>query len=164
MKEETRVRESESILLLRRRVDEGSGARHPAGADHHDGRRDGPHDVVDRVAGLDVAAWRVDEHTNRGVARGRECKELRRYRARQARVHFAVNHHRSRGEERVGDAVEERSVGQNVCGFIFFFGHPRRIGAPLSSGHVSATRIHVRASRFGAPPWTAAESCATLQE
>src|SRR5690606_22266716 len=70
VQEEAGVREAEAVLARGCDVDERGGAGDPAAADHANGRLDEADDVVDGVAGLDVAAGRVDEHGDRLVGVG----------------------------------------------------------------------------------------------
>ena len=68
--QEARVGRAEAPLPRHRQVQVRGGAADPAGADHVHRRGDEADHVVDRVARLEVAAGRADDHVDRRVRVG----------------------------------------------------------------------------------------------
>src|SRR5690242_540481 len=84
MQQEPRVGQAESALARRSDVDQRARARHPPGADHPGLGPNEADQIVDRVAGLHVAALRIDEDRNVAIGLGGQREELARDGRRQA--------------------------------------------------------------------------------
>src|SRR5262245_3314431 len=120
---ETRVGQAEAVLLRRREIDVRARARHPARAHHaHAGLHEADH-VVDGVARLDVAAFRVDEDGDRVVAFGREREEVCGDLLRELRVDLAVDQDGARPEQALEDLARERGrEGKRLLGLVLVHG------------------------------------------
>src|ERR1043166_7419053 len=107
MDHEARVRQADAPLPGRGEEDVRAGARHPAGAHGGHRRPHEPDDVVDRVAGFDVAAGRRNEDGDRPLGFLRQRDEARAGRAGDRVVDLAEQHDEARLEgQAIGDRLD----------------------------------------------------------
>src|SRR5689334_64472 len=107
MQQEPGVGQAESALPRRGDVDQRARARHPPRADHPGLGPDEADQIVDGVAGLHVAALRVDEHRDIAVGLGRQREELARHGGRQALGDLTADDDRARAKQALGDRIVE---------------------------------------------------------